>query len=153
MTRTREADFSNIPVETRGSIPTAEITVEVGDLMRATITMKPANEDNPRYFNELLRRNRRRGRSRDINTDDVRKMRRDDAELLARYCAVGWKGVVDAKGELPFSPENCHAFLVAVLGAPHGRVAFDEFRDRAADEYTFVDAGDGAEAEALSGNS
>ena len=158
----RAADFSNIPTEQRSGIPTAEITVEVGDLMSAVITMRPANEDNPKYFNELLRRNRRlnrSARSRDITTDDIRKMRRDDCELLARYCAVGWKGVVDAEGELPFSPENCREFLLAVLRAPRGRIAFDEFRDRAADEYTFMedDYGGGggdpeAEREALEGN-
>ena len=146
-------DFGNIKSEGR-TLPTAEVPIEGLDGLRPVLVCKPATEDNPPYFNELSRRLRRGRRSaRDVTDREVKRIRRDDVDLLPKHCVVGFVPgtVVDAAGEeVPFSVDAARDLLKQVC--EHARDAFDDFRADLGSRATFTDYSDPADVEAQAGN-
>ena len=78
-------------------------------------TVKPATQANPAYFNEFLRRNKavtRAFATGNISVDLLEENRGQIKELFCKYIAVGWKNVVDGKGDpVGFTRETCAEFL------------------------------------------
>ena len=142
------ADFSHIAVrEQAKKIKTAEIPIEGIEGFRPVLICKPATEDNAPYFNEMLKRQRRtaRRRGRHVTVKDLRRLRDDDIELLPKHCVVGWAegSVIDAEGKpVPYSEDECRKLFEAIVAAPNGRDAFDDFRNECADAGTFVEYSD-----------
>lgn len=85
-----------------------------------TLTVAFAGEANTAYLNDLLKQSKESARKLQSlgATPAALEAQRDDARILyARHVVRGWSGVVDAQGvEVPFSPENCLAFLRALPG-------------------------------------
>lgn len=147
-------DFGNIKSEGR-AVPTAEVAIEGLEGLRPVLVCKPASEDNPAYFNELSRRLRRgRRNTQDVTTKDVKRMRRDDVELLPKHCIVGFVPgtVVDAQGkEVEFSVETATDLLKAICDK--ARDSFDDFRADLGNRATFTEYSDDEDVEAQAGNS
>lgn len=144
-------DFSHIAAS-GSKIATADISIEGLEGMRPVLTCKPAAEDNPPYWNALLKRNRktaRRIRRQHITVGDLQKQRDDDAELLSKHCVVGWSGVLDKNGKAaPFDAENCAKFFAALP-----KEIFDEFREDVANPGTFTEYPDADDVAEQAGNS
>ena len=143
-------DFSHI-MESGRTLQTRVFYVEgLPTGMRPGIEMRQANENNPRYFNnlmEVIRRGSARRRPK-ITAQLVKQNRKTDRRLLAEYCAVSWTGMTNAKGEeVPFSIENCKEFLLALSDEN-----FDIFRDEVADPASFREESDPDDVEAQAGN-
>ena len=102
-----------------------------------TMTVKPATEINKPFYNALLRRSKNTARvvkARGINAEMVASNRNEDRVLFAAHVIVGWDKVVDANGKVvPFSKEECEAFLVALPD-----YLFDDLREFATNEGNFV---------------
>ena len=139
-------------------VRSAWFTIEGLEGMRPRLHMRPANESNPKYFDALLRAQRKgRKAMKNIRTADVKQIRVEDAELLAKHCAVGWEdgSVLDADGtSVPFSREDCRGLLLSL--AEHDdvevRQCFDDFRGDVADAASFHEVEDEADIEETAGN-
>ncbi len=112
------------------------------------LVVKFAGEGNPRYFNEMLRKaDHAMRRKAKISEQMIRENRTKDRELFPKFVIVGWRNVFDVSGnEVPFSQENCVAFINGALDD----VAFDLVREWAKDPSNFRDAADSNE---IAGNS
>lgn len=80
------------------------------------LIVKHAGESNKDYFNEMLRRAEHvQKRRQKLSVELIRDNRNRDRELYPKFIVIGWEKVVDAKGDaVPFSMENCNAFLKAI---------------------------------------
>lgn len=82
-----------------------------------TIWFRPALNENKAFLNETIRRSNDRapGSGRQQTTDASIELARDeDRQVIASTCATRWD-VKDAKGkDVPFTPENCLAYLRAL---------------------------------------
>lgn len=117
-----------------------------------TILSRPATSANSRYNNARLKAiGKRTGGGRKklrVSAATVEAARREDADMLSKFCAVSWDPApVDASGEpVPFSADNCKAFLLAIPDW-----MFDEYRAWVSDPLSFVEDGgeddDGDEAD------
>ena len=98
--------------------------------------VKQANDNNPAYYNGLLRYQRRfsRRRGRTITVQDVAENREQDRLLYARHVVVKWGNVRDAAGEdVALDEEACREFLQAIPN-----MDMDELRDFAANPHSFA---------------
>ena len=147
-------NFGNIKPEGR-TVPTAEVAIEGLDGLRPVLVCKPASEENPPYFNELSRRLRRgRRNTQDVTTKDLKKIREIDADLLPKYCIVGFVPgtVIDADGkEVEFSTQAA-GDLIRVVCA-NARDSFDDFRADLGSRTTFTEFSDDEDVVAQAGNS
>ena len=140
-------------------LPTAEIPIEGLANMRPVLVCKPANEDNPGYFNALLRKQRRGAarRGTQVTVTDVQRNRLDDVELISKHCVVGFVGgtLKDSVGNVvEYSQETCRQLFEAIVSSPGGRDVFDDFRAEVSASGTFVDDGsdDADDVSAQAGN-
>lgn len=152
------ADFSNYSAQREDGTATKPYAFEQLQGV-PTLEVRPATSANSRYNNARLKALGKRtggGRKKlQISAATVEAARREDADLLARFCVVGWDPApVDAsKQPVPFSAENARDFFLAIPDW-----MFDDFRNWVADPLNFVDApedeGDEDEADAAElGNS
>lgn len=139
------ADFSNYSGLREDGMATKPFTFE--ELQGApTIHSRPATSANSRYNNARLKAlGKRTGGGRKklrVSAQTVEAARREDADMLSKFCATGWDPApVDAAGEpVPFSADNCKDFFLAIPDW-----MFDEYRNWVADPLNFV--ADGAEDE------
>ena len=141
------AEFGHIQA-TGKRIPTAEIAIEGIEGMRPVLTCKPATEDNPAYFNALLRRSRRGRRAQNMKARDLKKIRADDIDLISEHCVTSWAGVLDAKGKaVDFTAEDCQKLLGAL---PYWLL--DDFRNEVANPEVFIELADPGDLEDQAGN-
>ena len=143
----------NFGIKAEGTkIETADIAIEGLDGMRPVLTCKPATEDNPAYFNAMSRRLRRGRRGQgDMTVKDVRKIRRDNIDLLPEHCIIGWRDVFDADGKpVEYSIDNVREFLQAIHDG--AREAFDSFVVDIASPDVFTEFDDPEDVEAQAGN-
>ena len=150
------SNFAHVKSSAR-QVPTAEIPIEGLKDMRPLLICRPANEDNPAYFNALLRRQRRsrRAGNREVTVQDIKRNRADDIELLPKHCVTGWvpNSVLDSDGNaVAFSEEECRGLLEAILAVVGGREIFDDFRQDVANSGSFEVLDAPGDAEALAGN-
>jgi hypothetical protein len=104
-----------------------------------TLRVKPASEVNSPYMNQVLKKGKhmlrslRRGK---MSTQTLQENREQDYRLFPRYIVEDWPvAPVDANGEaVPFSVENCEAFLRAI--PTH---LFNDLRDFCGDIDNFID--------------
>lgn len=79
-----------------------------------TLTGRPATEDNPHYFAELLKQvpeARRISKSQAISVDVIKANRNDDRKFYAAHILTDWT-VRDAKGKaVKFNPDDALKFL------------------------------------------
>jgi hypothetical protein len=102
------------------------------------LTMKPANEANKPYFNQVLKKSRRKLRriqSGNLSTEFLEENRELDRQLFPKTVIIDWKGVKDSAGKtVPFTQEACAEFLQALPDW-----LFDEVRNHAAIHGNFVE--------------
>lgn len=134
------ADFSNYSAQREDGAIAKPYTFE--ELQGSpTIHTRPATSANSRYNNARLKAlGKRTGGGRKkmrVNASTVEAARREDADLLARFCVTGWDPPpVDASKEaVPFSAENCKEFFLAIPDW-----MFDDFRNWVAEPLNFVNA-------------
>lgn len=142
------ADFSNYSGLREDGMATKPFTFE--ELQGSpTILSRPATSANSRYNNARLKAlGKRTGGGRKkmrVSAATVEAARREDADMLSKYCVTGWDPApVDAKGEpVPFSAENAKEFFLAIPDW-----MFDEYRNWVADPLNFVESGEPDEEEA-----
>lgn len=114
-----------------------------------SILSRPATSANTKYNNARLKSLNQRtkgGRAKArISLATVESARREDAKMLSKYCVTGWGNPpVDKSGAaVPFSAENCEAFLLAIPDW-----MFDEYRGWVSDPINFTgDPDDDVEAD------
>lgn len=122
-----------------------------------TLTVRPAGDTNPDFFNAALRANKKaqraaRGRRGQTPTpESIERARQADITIFADTIVTGWSGVMDSDGnEVEFSRENLVQFLNAI--PPD---MFNELRNFCLDIDNFRDAPeemDEEELEDLQGN-
>lgn len=135
------ADFSNYSSQREDGTAAKPYSFE--ELQGSpTVHTRPATSANSRYNNARLKALGKRtggGRKklRTISAATVEAARREDADLLARFCVTGWDPApVDASGaDVPFSAENAKEFFLAIPDW-----MFDDFRNWVAEPLNFVDA-------------
>jgi hypothetical protein len=139
------ADFSNYSGLREDGMATKPFTFE--ELQGSpTIHSRPATSANSRYNNARLKAlGKRTGGGRKklrVSASTVEAARREDADMLSKFCATGWDPApVDASGEpVAFSADNCKEFFLAIPDW-----MFDEYRNWVADPLNFV--AEGAEDE------
>ena len=148
-------DFSHLQDR---RLATIDIPIEGIEGMRPVLQCKPATKANKKYFNALLRSERRGLASRGsrMTVDQLNAFMGRQRELVAQHCVVGWTpgSVVDAKGKnVAFSRDECLAFLQALPDR-----LFDPFLGDLQEEATFLDEGgdggadDPADVEEQAGN-
>lgn len=141
------ADFSNYAQLREDGTATKPFTFE--ELQGAPIIhSRPATSANSRYNNARLKALGKRtagGKKKlRVSASTVEAARREDADMLAKFCAVSWDPApVDASGEaVPFSADNCREFFLAIPDW-----MFDEYRNWVSDPLNFVESGDEGEEE------
>lgn len=104
-----------------------------------SILSRPATSANKKYNNARLKSLNKRtkgGRAKArISLATVESARREDADMLSKFCVTGWgTPPVDSSGEpVPFSAANCHDFLLAIPDW-----MFDEYRGWVSDPINFT---------------
>lgn len=84
------------------------------------IMFLPALEGNDDYADASLLFAQKKGRDKNrkgkVNAKkEMKRARREDMAMFAKYCAVDWTGVVDIKGTpVKFTKADCFDFLVAM---------------------------------------
>lgn len=120
-------------------------------LTQPTCIFKPATEDNKSYAAALLKlaakRQKRRGsRQKPTTTATIEKTRNDNRVLVAKYCLMGWKDMLDTNPdgpqEVPFNQKNALAFLNAL---PH--FIFDRLYNWLQEPLNFIPDADDEEDE------
>lgn len=100
------------------------------------LELAPAGEVNKPYFNDALRRLKKRQaqiKATGIDASLVRANRVEEYDLFAKHIVKNWHGVVDSTGaDVPFSEDNAREFLAALPTD-----LFDAIRDFAADLSNF----------------
>lgn len=140
------ADFSNYAAQREDGLAARPYTFE--ELEGAPVVMtRPATSANSRYNNARLKAlGKRTGSGRRklrVNAATVEAARKEDADLLSKFCATGWgdRAPVDSTGaEVPFSAENARDFFLAIPDW-----MFDDFRNWVSEPLNFV--GEGATAD------
>ncbi len=113
------------------------------------LTLRPANESNKGYTNDLLRMtgqgNGARKRASKVDSKLLSEMREHDKVLYPKHIISSWTGMLDVSGkEVPFSVEAAEEFLQVL---PHW--IFDGIRTAAATPENFVNVID---SQAKAGN-
>jgi len=116
-----------------------------------TLTVRPAGDTNPEFFNAALRVSKKaqrqnRGRKGQTPTpESIERARQQDIEIFADTIVTGWSGVLDSNGdEVEFSRENLVAFLNAIPAD-----MFNELRNFCLDIDNFRDEPDQMDEEEL----
>jgi len=84
------------------------------------IMFLPALEGNDDYADASLLFAQKKGKDANrkgkVNPKkEMKRARREDMAMFAKYCATGWTGVVDTKGDpVKFTKSDCFDFLVAM---------------------------------------
>lgn len=108
----------------------------------ARLHLRPATEDNPRYYSAMLRmsgdRKRNLARGGTVNMlqvlDELQQNRADDVELYPRHVIIGWEGIEDEDGSpVPFSEDHAAQLMQALPGW-----VVDQIRNFAASPMRFV---------------
>lgn len=115
-------DFSHLAKQDQKDESKPFLIYEIGD--EPTIHFRPATKANTEYWNEVLRRTdsgeaqKQIRKARKIKGRDEkyeREVKADNAHNFGHFCATGWEGVNDAKGNpVEFSAEACEAYLIAL---------------------------------------
>lgn len=132
-------DFSNYSAQREDGLAALPYSFE--ELEGApTILTRPATSANTRYNNARLKAlGQRTGSGRrkmKITPATVAAARKEDADLLSKYCVTGWgeKPPVDSTGTpVPFSAANAEAFFLAIPDW-----MFDDFRNWVSEPLNFV---------------
>lgn len=131
-------DFSNLSALREDGVAAKPYTFE--DIAgQPTVLSRPATSANKRYNQarlKLLNKRTSGGRKKArISTAVVDAARKEDAKLLADFCAIGWDPAPkDSSGaEVPFSAENCREFFLAIPDW-----MFDDFRAWVSEPTNFV---------------
>jgi len=90
---------------------------EIAD--KTMLTVRPAGEANPAYFNDTMRKSSRsdlkKAGTNKIDTAFLARSRNLDRTLYAEHVVVGWSDVVDGDGvTVPFSKAACRELLEAL---------------------------------------
>lgn len=129
-----EFDFSHLKVD-RGRVAHYTIYQLEGE---PVLELAPAGEVNKAYFNDALRRLKKRQaqiKATGISAELVKANREEEYDLFARHIVRGWSNVLDVNGdEVPYDESNARAFLKALPTD-----LFDAIRDFAADLSNFRD--------------
>lgn len=117
-----------------------------------TLILRPATEQNPAYFNALIKRNRKAAQiiqAGGVTAGLIAQNRNEDRELFPAHVIDGWENMLEADGaEVPFNLQNCRDFVNALPD-----YIFDTVRDHAGTHRNFVpDAPDPGEVEELAKN-
>ena len=89
-------------------------------VQKPVLIVKPATQENKPYFNAVLRASGKvsamaRKANKNLTEKQLSEAREQDRELYPKHVIVDWRRVVDKKGnEVPFSVENCAAYLKAL---------------------------------------
>lgn len=106
------------------------------------LLLKPANESNKPYYNDLLRKSRSKMSaisSKKITANTVKQNRDEDRALFADHVIAGWRSIPDADGNaVEFSKENAKAFFESIPSW-----IFDDIRVFAQDMTNYIDSADG----------
>lgn len=142
------ADFGNYAAQREDGLASRPYSFE--ELEGApTILTRPATSANTRYNNARLKSlGKRTGSGRRkmrVSPATVEAARKEDADLLSKFCVTGWgeSAPVDSSGAaVPFSAENAREFFLAIPDW-----MFDDFRNWVSEPTNFVgdasaDAGD-----------
>jgi hypothetical protein len=133
-------DFSNLDKLNIKSSATA-LYVFYGIEGRPTLKVKPAHETNTAYMNAFLKKGKKvlRSLKGSMNVDTLKEHRERDYSLYSKFIIVDWPvAPVDSNGEeVPFSAENCKAFLKAIRFD-----MFNELREFCSDLDNFVEDDD-----------
>lgn len=130
-------DFGLNKFEVDGKIARFEVPY-----LGAVLLLRPATEANKPYFNQVLKRSKRRVnavRRGNLDAKMLAEGREEDRELFPKYVIADWEGVTDKDGvEVPFSIDNCADF---VRGGSDGMPdwMFDEIRNFASDIPNFIE--------------
>ncbi len=131
-------DFSNYGAMREDGTATKPYTFE--ELEGAPqLDCRPATSANTRYNNAALKALGRRAQGRRkkarVTAQTVDAARREDADLLSKYCVTGWPvAPVDNAGTpVDFSADNCKDFFLAIPDW-----MFDDFRNWVADPLQFT---------------
>lgn len=104
-----------------------------------SLLSRPATSANKKYNSARLKSLNKRtkgGRAKArISLATVESARREDAEMLSKFCVVGWgTAPVESTGEpVTFSAKNCEEFLLAIPDW-----MFDEYRGWVSDPINFT---------------
>lgn len=107
------ADFSNLKRldVNRSSVARFQLDMLDGDFW---VEGRPANEMNPAYFTDLMKRNAdiaRRLKNKNLSVELLNKMREDDRVLYAKHVLTGWNVEDSARQPVKFSAEEVASFL------------------------------------------
>lgn len=111
---------------------------------KPSVISRPATKVNGRYNDARLKRLNKRlngGRKKlVINAETIEQSRVEDAELMAKYCAVSWgTAPIDANGEaVQFTAKNCYDFFLAIP-----EEMFTDYRTWVQDNANFTGDEDG----------
>lgn len=104
-----------------------------------SLTVRPATEANPAYYQQVVARTQGstgRQLQQGMTPALLAKLREEDVELYADTVIVGWKNVVNSRGEQSqFTPDNVKGFLRAL--AENAPDVFDELRAFCASNRNF----------------
>lgn len=138
-------DFSNYSALQEDGSEAREFTFQ--DIEgQPSVLSRPATSANKKYNNARLKSLNKRtkgGRAKArISLATVDAARREDAEMLSKFCITGWgTAPVDSTGQpVTFSAENCREFLLAIPDW-----MFDEYRGWVSDPINFT--GDDTDAD------
>ena len=133
------ADFSNYAAQREDGLASRPYNFEALEGAPGVLT-RPATTANARYNNARLKAlGKRTGTGRRkiaINAATVEAARREDADLLSKYCVTGWgdNAPVDSSGvPVPFSADNARDFFLAIPDW-----MFDDFRNWVSEPLNFV---------------
>jgi hypothetical protein len=120
--RRDDVEADGVPEFDFGYLSLDEATAEFEmPWIRGTPTMivRPANEANGAWQSGMLKLSGNRQRAQlasgRVSAEDAKKDREDDRKLYPRYVVVGWRNVVDPRGNpVKFSAEACDRFLRAL---------------------------------------
>lgn len=143
------ADFSYLEKQKIKSDKTRELTLFnvslPGSDENPTLIGKHAGDGNKPFLNATLKRSSTK-RNRQIASGKmtpamIEEGRAEDCELFSKHVIMGWRNVVDSKGEeVKFSQETCLDFLNALPS-----FVLDEVRAFFGDPLNFMDDSVGVE--------
>ncbi len=127
-------DFSNLEVsQATAWCELPEVSPE------ARLLLKPATEENPGYYNAMLRkagpRARKIARTQRLTSEDGKLNREEDRVLYPRFVIQNWEGVMDSKNKkVAFNRDNVVEFCEKLPDW-----LFDRVRNFASTQERFLD--------------
>lgn len=108
-------DFSNVAKLKFDGKPVPYIIEELEG--HPTLFVLPANDSNEELLNYVLKNSAKLQRiaRQKADANVLAATRKQDRDTYSRFVIKGWDDVVEANGQaVPFTAENCHAFLTAL---------------------------------------